>query len=75
LDPKYISLSVIAPQPRTPLFEQAKKMGVISEGDFFKRSHQSYSSSLNPEVDEEVINKFLMFNEKKGFARSIWVEK
>ena len=72
LDPKYISLSVAAPQPRTSLFEQAKEQGIISEEDFFKRSHQSFSSSLNSEVDDEVINKFIAFNEKKGYARSIW---
>ncbi len=72
LDPRYISLSVAAPQPGTPLYEQAKKEGLLK--DFSEKSHQSYHSTLNKNVSKEIVDKFLDFNAKKNYARSIWEE-
>jgi radical SAM superfamily enzyme YgiQ (UPF0313 family) len=75
LDPEYISLSVVAPQPGSELFEEVRKKELFSEDDFHTRSHQSYSSSINPYVSKKVIDRFLAFNDSKGFARSIWEEE
>ena len=70
-DPEYVSLSVAAPQPRTPLYDYAVEHGLWMEEDFFNRSHQSYRSALNPNVDQGIIDLFLDFNEKKNYARKV----
>ena len=72
LDPLYISLSVASPQYGTELFKIMQEMKInFTKEDWLEHFHQSYSTILNNEVDEAIINKFLSFNEEKGFARSI----
>lgn len=72
LDPSYISLSVASPQYGTELFEMMQKMNInFTKDDWLEHFHQSYSTVLNKEINEEIIKKFLQLNEQKGFARSI----
>lgn len=65
LGPTYVSLSIVTPQPGTQLLQQVKDLRLFSEMDFYTRSHQSYHSTINPNVDREIVEKFLQLNEGK----------
>jgi anaerobic magnesium-protoporphyrin IX monomethyl ester cyclase len=72
LDPTYVSLSVASPQYGTPLFGMMQEMNIpFTKDDWLEHFHQSYSTILNPNVDEAIISKFLDLNERKGFRRTI----
>ena len=72
IEPEYISLSVASPQYGTPLFGMMQDMGIpFTVEDWLGHFHQSYKTILNDNVTEDIIEKFLTFNEKKGFARTI----
>ena len=72
INPEYVSLSVASPQYGTPLFDMMQDMGIqFSVEDWLEHFHQSYKTVLNDNVSEDIIEKFLSFNEKKGFARKI----
>jgi hypothetical protein len=72
LDPAYLSLSIASPQYGTELFNMMQERGIsFSKKDWFEHFHQSYKTVLNSNVNKDIIDKFLSFNEKKGFARTI----
>jgi anaerobic magnesium-protoporphyrin IX monomethyl ester cyclase len=72
LDPSYISLSVASPHYGTELFEMMRAYNIpFTKEDWLEHFHQSYRTILNPNVDENIINHFLTFNDKKGFLRTI----
>ena len=72
LDLAYLSLSIASPQYGTPLFSTMQDMGVpFTVEDWLEHFHQSYKTVLNDEVTEDIIEKFLNYNENKGFTRTI----
>lgn len=72
LDPSYISLSVASPQYGSELFDIMQERGIsFSKKDWSEYFHQSYKTVLNSMVNRDIIDKFLSFNEEKGFARTI----
>lgn len=72
LNPSYVSLSVASPQYGSELFDIMQDGGIsFSKRDWLEHFHQSYKTVLNSEVNKDIIDKFLSFNEEKGFARTI----
>lgn len=72
IEPSYLSLSVASPQYGTPLFTMMQEMDInFTEDDWLEHFHQSYNTVLNKEVNQEIINKFLSYNDAKGFKRTI----
>ena len=72
LDPSYVSLSVASPQYGTPLFDMMQEYGIrFTKDDWLEHFHQSYRTVLNANVDQEIIDLFLAYNERRGFQRTI----
>jgi anaerobic magnesium-protoporphyrin IX monomethyl ester cyclase len=70
--PSYLSLSVASPQYGTTLFDMMQETNIsFTKDDWLEHFHQSYKTILNDKVDDEIIDKFLSYNDKKGFARTI----
>ena len=71
-EPAYISLSVATPQIGSALWDIMKDMGMdFPENLWTDYYMQSSSTILNKYITKEVIDRFLMLNEKSSVKREI----
>ena len=71
LDPKYYSLSILAPYPGTEIYDDVIRSGITLPKEHWEYFfHQSKDMILTLNIDEKTVNEFLSLNDDSGKART-----